>query len=97
MNKMLNLREIADFSFVLQIVTMKGFIRKIDELGRIVLPQEFRTELQVGTGCYMCIELKGCTMVLTPTQCVCSLCGAIIENNRKFRLCDACIEEVKNG
>mgnify|MGYP003525272947 CR=1 FL=1 len=34
-------------------------VRKVDELGRIVLPVEFRKALNIGTGCDVNIELKG--------------------------------------
>ena len=45
-------------------------VRKVDELGRIVLPVEFRKALNIGTGCDVNIELKDGSIVLTPNECV---------------------------
>ena len=43
-------------------------VRKVDELGRIVLPVEFRKELNLGTGCDVRIELNSGSIVLTPNE-----------------------------
>lgn len=70
-------------------------IRKVDELGRIVLPVEFRKALNIGTGCDMNIELKDGSIVLTPNECVCSICKTTIPADTKFNLCESCIAEIK--
>ena len=75
---------------------MKGIVRKIDKLGRIVLPQEFRASLKVGIGSDICIELNNGSMTLTPTQSICGVCGSVITTVRKLRLCDRCISAVKH-
>ena len=75
---------------------MNGMARKVDELGRIVLPKEFRNALKVDAGCDMNMELKEGSIVLTPAQHICALCGKIIPT-KKNKLCDDCIRMVKEG
>ena len=70
-------------------------VRKVDELGRIVLPMEFRKELNIGTNCDMRIEVKDGSIILTPNECVCSNCKTIIQAGTKFNLCESCIAEIR--
>ena len=70
-------------------------VRKIDELGRIVLPAEFRRELKIGTNCEMKIELKEGIIVLTPNECLCSNCKTVISAYAKYKLCDNCISTIR--
>lgn len=74
---------------------MKGIVRKIDKLGRIVLPQEFRASLKVEIGSDICIELNNGSIMLTPTHLICGICGSVIAAEGRFRLCDNCIAAVK--
>lgn len=74
---------------------MKGIVRKIDKLGRIVLPREFRHSLKVGVGSDICIELNNGSMTLTPTQAICGICGSVITPINKFRLCDRCLSTIR--
>ena len=70
-------------------------VRIVDELGRIVLPVEFRKALNLGTGCDVKIELNGGSIVLTPNECVCSVCKTAIPSGTRFNLCESCIAEIK--
>lgn len=70
-------------------------VRKVDELGRIVLPVEFRKALNIGTGCDVNIELKDGSIVLTQNECVCSICKSAIPAGTKFNLCEKCIAEIR--
>lgn len=73
-----------------------SMVRKIDELGRVVLPMEFRKQLNVGTKCDMRMEVKDGSIILTPNECVCFGCGAIIPPKTKYNLCEACVTAIKN-
>ena len=73
-----------------------SMVRKIDELGRVVLPMEFRKQLNVGTKCDMRMEVKGGSIILTPNECVCVECGAVIPPKTKYNLCETCISAIKN-
>lgn len=72
-----------------------NIVRKIDELGRIVLPIEFRKELNVGEKCDMRMELKDGAIVLTPNECLCSNCKTAIPAGTKYNLCENCITAIK--
>ncbi len=72
-----------------------SMVRKIDELGRVVLPMEFRKELNVGTKCEMRMEIKDGSIVLTPNECICMGCGAIIPPKTKYKLCDSCVTRIR--
>ena len=71
--------------------------RKVDELGRIVLPIEVRKELNIGTNCALGIEIKDGAIVLTPKETLCIECGEIIPPKTKYRLCEKCIARIKNN
>ena len=66
---------------------MSVITRKIDELGRIVLPIEFRKALNVDTKCDLDMEIKDRTIVLMPKQTVCHICGTSIPIKSKYCLC----------
>ena len=74
---------------------MSVITRKIDELGRIVLPIEFRKALNVDTKCDLDMEVKDGAIVLMPKQTVCHSCGAVIPAKSKYCLCKECIKVIK--
>jgi len=74
---------------------MNGITRKVDGLGRIVLPKEYRDALHVGTDCDMNMELKNGTIIITPATNLCCLCGETISVEREIKLCDKCIKAVR--
>lgn len=73
--------------------------RKLDELGRIVLPMEVQTQIGVAAGCAMTMSVQDGMVVLVPTTRCCSGCGAIAPTLHAvvgMRLCDSCVGAVKN-
>ena len=74
---------------------MSAFVRKIDELGRIVLPMELRKVLNIDTKCDIELEVKNGTIILTPRQTLCRCCGTTIPSKTKYNLCAACIKTIK--
>ena len=72
-----------------------SMVRKVDELGRVVLPMEFRRELNIGYKCDIRMEVKDGSIVLTPNECVCMGCGEIISPKTKYRLCDRCVTRIR--
>ena len=71
-------------------------IREMDELGRIVLPRDFRNALAWGTETKVAIQLEGSKMVLFAEPGLCFLCGGK-ENLREVKdryICKACIAEL---
>lgn len=75
-----------------------GIIRKVDELGRVVLPVEMRRTLGIEERDPLEISLEGETIFLRKVQCVCVFCGGqqdLLEYNGKAVCCD-CRKEIIN-
>ena len=75
-----------------------GIVRKVDNLGRIVLPAEIRQSLDIQDGRDSIeIFIDKDRIILQKYAPGCVFCGDI-ENVRYFndtRLCEACIEKIK--
>ena len=69
--------------------------KKIDKLGRIVLPIEFREKIGLENDSKALVSLsEGCICVFSK-DVRCALCNEKIKNFAGIRLCKACIEQVK--
>ena len=75
-----------------------GIIRKVDELGRIVLPIELRRTLDIGDDDALEIFLEDNTIVLKKYQPACIFCGDAnnIVMYKEKRICKSCLAELKN-
>jgi len=77
-------------------MTDTGMYRKVDDLGRIVLPAELRKTLGLKEGSALDITLEDGCVVLSPRQEACVFCGGNKDLN-PFRLkmiCATCREEI---
>lgn len=76
-----------------------GVVRKIDELGRIVLPIEVRRQLDIDVKDAVEIFTDGDKIILQKYQPACVFCGdaddVIYFNNK--RVCRKCLEKLKNA
>ncbi len=75
-----------------------GVVRKVDELGRIVLPKELRTILSINEKDSIEIFTDDDKIVLQKYQPACTFCSNandIIYFNGK-RICKDCVEKLKN-
>ena len=73
-----------------------GVVRKIDELGRIVLPSELRRVFGIREGDELEISVNGEQVILQKRQDLCLFCGAespTIEY-RERRVCENCAGEL---
>lgn len=73
-----------------------GIVRKVDELGRIVLPKELRTVLDIDIKDPVEIFTEEEYIVLKKYDPSCCLCGSM-ENLRYFKdkkICRKCIDEL---
>ncbi len=78
--------------------TMKstGVIRKIDRLGRIVVPKEIRDELGIAERDPVEIYVDGTRIILTKYEKSCIFCGQIANNEFKGKkVCANCLLELK--
>ena len=69
-------------------------MRRVDKLGRIVIPQELREKygLTEGAGIDFIDNGDGVTVVLSEESC--RICGARLEKDRTLPLCDECTEKI---
>ena len=75
-----------------------GMVRKVDELGRIVLPAEIRKSMDIKIRDSLEIFTDGNRIVLQKYQPFCSFCNDA-DNVVYFgdkRVCRTCIEKIKN-
>lgn len=68
--------------------------RKIDKLGRIVLPKDFRKKLGLENNADIIISLSEQTITVRKSSNICRLCGKPLESNQ-ISLCSPCIEKIK--
>ncbi|MDO4394105.1 MAG: AbrB/MazE/SpoVT family DNA-binding domain-containing protein [Bacillota bacterium] len=74
-----------------------GIVRKVDELGRIVLPIELRRTLNIDIKDPVEIFVDGDSIMLKKYESSCIFCGSS-ENIRQVRgknICAKCIEELR--
>lgn len=74
-----------------------GIVRKIDGLGRIVLPIELRRVLDVNTGDPIEIFTDSDSIILKKYEVCCNFCGCgenLTKYNHKM-ICKKCLDEIK--
>ncbi|OJU17071.1 MAG: AbrB family transcriptional regulator [Clostridiales bacterium 43-6] len=74
-----------------------GIERKLDELGRVVLPKELRRTMQLDTGTPMIIYVEGNRIILEKGALICAACGntAEVKEVAGRTVCQNCIQEIK--
>lgn len=74
-----------------------GIVRKVDELGRIVLPIELRRTLDIAEKDALEIYVEGSEIVLKKYEPACIFCGNAkgVENYKGKNICSACIKEMR--
>lgn len=75
-----------------------GILRKIDGLGRIVIPMEIRNKLEIAENDPLEIHVEGSSIVLRKYEPDCTFCGSsrnVVEYKGK-NVCKKCISELKN-
>ena len=74
-----------------------GIVRKVDELGRIVLPIELRRTLDIVEKDALEIYVDGSSIILKKYQPSCIFCGDAknITNYRGKNICPNCLKELK--
>ena len=74
-----------------------GIVRKVDELGRIVLPIEMRRTLDIGEKDALEIYVEGSSVILKKYKPSCVFCDATkdITVFKGKNICPKCIKELK--
>ena len=68
---------------------------RIDKLGRIVIPIQYRKKLGLCEGSELNIEYEGRRVIVTPAEELCRICGGKLCDCREIAICKGCIEKVK--
>lgn len=73
-----------------------GIVRRVDELGRVVLPIEIRRLLDIEERDPLEISLEEDRIILRKLQLACIFCGAEedLQEYRSKRICRACLESI---
>ncbi len=73
-----------------------GIVRRLDKLGRIVIPSELRETFNIGLGAPLEIFIYDETIVLQKYESTCALCGSkedLTPHHDKW-ICNACRNEI---
>ena len=74
-----------------------GIMRRVDSLGRFVLPKELRRQLQIDCNDYLQIYTEGTKIIIQKAQSSCALCNKtedLIDFNDK-KVCRSCVKLIK--
>ena len=76
-----------------------GIVRKVDELGRIVLPIELRRTLDIVEKDAIEIYVEGASIILKKYEPTCIFCGDAknVINYKGKNICSSCLKELKKA
>jgi transcriptional pleiotropic regulator of transition state genes len=74
-----------------------GIVRKVDELGRVVLPMELRRTMDIGEKDALEIFVDGNSIVLKKYEPACIFCGDAkdVSSYKGKNICQVCMKELK--
>jgi transcriptional pleiotropic regulator of transition state genes len=74
-----------------------GIVRKVDELGRVVLPIELRRTLDIAERDALEIFTEGANIILKKYEPACIFCGDAkdVTNYKGKNICESCMKELK--
>ena len=75
-----------------------GYVRRLDELGRIVLPGKLRSMLSLEDKSEIEMYVDGTEIVMKKYVPACGFCGesAEVKQYKNKTICASCIEQLKN-
>ncbi len=76
-----------------------GIVRRLDDLGRIVLPRELRKVLDIRDRDPLEIYVEGASIILQKYEPSCIFCGSAdnVSLYKGKNICEACLQELKNN
>lgn len=77
--------------------TKTSFVRKVDDLGRVVIPKELRKTLGIDIGTPMAISMEGKRIVMSQYKYSCVFCGddTDLQEFRGRMVCAKCREKLR--
>lgn len=75
-----------------------GIVRKVDQLGRVVLPKELRKSMDIKTEDPMEIFVEDGNIVLRKYEPICVFCGNTgnITTFKEKNICSECMKNLRN-
>jgi len=77
-----------------------GIVRRVDDLGRIVIPMELRRTLGIKVKDPMAIYVEGERIILTKHKDACAICGAADTETTEVKgrpVCSDCVATIKKA
>lgn len=76
-----------------------GIVRKVDELGRVVIPKELRKTMDINEKDDLGIYVDGATIILKKYDPGCIFCGEAkdVTEFKNTNICPTCRNELKMG
>jgi transcriptional pleiotropic regulator of transition state genes len=73
-------------------------IKKIDNLGRVVVPKGYRLMLGLKPGDPLDVEVDGQRLVIAPHQEGCAFCGGSgpLRVYRSKNICSECVDQIRD-
>ena len=70
-----------------------GIVRKVDELGRVVLPVELRQTMGIETDTQLSVRRDGQTIVIKKVEVLCVFCGnkGKLKEYKGKKICAECL------
>ncbi len=75
---------------------VRGDLRRVDDLGRIVIPAWARKELGMGPGTQVEMVVRGCTVMIEVAPGRCKLCGKKVSAEQS-QICSGCRHRIQLG
>jgi len=75
-----------------------GIVRKVDELGRVVIPIELRNQFQIAEKDPIEIYVDGSSIILKKYEKSCLFCGNTkkLSNYKGKLICNKCLKQIKS-
>ena len=77
-----------------------GIVRRVDDLGRIVIPMELRRTLGIKVKDPMAIYVEADRIILTKHKDACTICGVTDDTIQEVKgrpVCADCVATIKKG
>jgi transcriptional pleiotropic regulator of transition state genes len=76
-----------------------GIVRRVDDLGRIVIPMELRRTLGINVKDPISISVEGDRIILHKHRDSCAICGSeeATSEVKGRAVCSHCVEEIRGG
>ena len=75
---------------------MQEILRRIDKLGRIVLPMDYRRALGLCSEAEVILGIEGNAITIKGADTTCKLCGSTDEVSKSIEVCSECVKKIKS-